>query len=170
MVPFQQGGLDSLCGIYSLINAERIINNTNAENSQKLFNETIKFLEEERQLAPILTEGMLLKQIKLVLNNVIGDRIPNKELRFCGVQNPSLKVFWDDVFNFMGESGERAVILGLSGVHDHWTTIREITNKQIRLFDSDGLKKLNRIYCTTAAATERRKHVIMPAQTFFLSK
>ena len=81
MVPFQQGGLDSLCGIYSLINAERIINNTNAENSQKLFNETIKFLEEERQLAPILTEGMLLKQIKLVLNNVIGDRIPNKELR-----------------------------------------------------------------------------------------
>ncbi|MBK7451077.1 MAG: hypothetical protein IPJ47_17405 [Anaerolineales bacterium] len=31
--PFQQGGLDSLCGLYSIINAERFINRSKDEES-----------------------------------------------------------------------------------------------------------------------------------------
>ena len=66
MIPFQQGGLDSLCGIYSLVNAEKIINKTKAEDSQKLFDEIIHFLEENKHFASILTGGMLLKKMKLI--------------------------------------------------------------------------------------------------------
>lgn len=170
MVPFQQGGLDSLCGIYSLVNADRVINKTTVENSQALFNEIVHFLEVNKQLASILTEGMLLKNLKLILNEVIGDRIPKQEVRFHGRPNPGLREFWDEVAEFLNEAPKRSVVLSLSGVHCHWTTIKDITDRQIKLFDSDGLSSLNRTYCTTAGPTSRRKHVIWPAQTLFLSR
>lgn len=170
MKPFQQGGLDSLCGIYSLINAEKIINKTKAEDSQKLFWEIVHFLEENKQLASTLTVGTQLKKMKLVLNEVIGEKIPNKELRFNGKPNPSLDTFWEEVVGFLSESQGRSVIFCLSGVYDHWTTIREIKDKQIMLFDSDGLGLLKRAFCTTDDQNKQRKHVIRPAQTLFLSR
>ncbi len=169
MMPFQQGALDSLCGIYSLINAESLVNDTKIDDSQILFNETMEFLEKEQILASILTDGMLLKQMQLVLNDVIGARIQNKTLPYCGIANPALGEFWSEVLSFLNESPRRAVILGLSGVHDHWTIIKEISDKQIKLFDSSGIKSINRRFCTTSDATDRRKHVLWPAQTFFLS-
>ncbi len=169
MVPFQQGGLDSLCGIYSLVNAEKVINNTKTEASQDLFNDIVTFLEEKKLLASILTDGMLLKNLQQILNEVMGKRIPQKKLRFHARPNPSLGEFWEEVEIFLNEPS-RAVIISLSGVHEHWSTIKKITGKQIKLFDSDGLNYLNRTYCTTAEPTVKRQHIIWPAQTLFLSK
>ncbi len=169
MDPFQQGGLDSLCGIYSLVNAEKIINKTKTKDSQDLFNEIVRFLAEENLLASILTGGMLLKKLKLILNEVIGDRIPQKKLPFNARPNPNLGDFWTEVEIYLKEPG-RAVIISLSGVHDHWSTIEKITSNQIKLFDSNGLSHLNRGYCTTAEPTSKRQHIILPAQTLFLSK
>ncbi len=168
MEPFQQGGLDSLCGIYSLLNAEKVINNTKTEASQDLFNEIVAFLEEKKLLASILTDGMLLKNLRLILNEVMGKIIPQYNLPFYAHPNPSLGEFWKEVEIFLNEPS-RAVIISLSGVHDHWSTIKKITDKQIRLFDSDGLNYLNRRYCTTAESTIKRQHKIRSAQTLFLS-
>jgi hypothetical protein len=168
MLPFEQGGLDSLCGIYSLVNAERIINNTTIEGSRDLFNSIIEYLEDHDLLASILTGGMLLKNIKAILVDVIGDRIPYQRLHFSGVPNPDLKTFWDEVVSFLGANNKRAVILGISGVHDHWTIVKGISEKQIRLFDSACLCRLNRINCTTAVERGGRHHVLYPAQTYFL--
>lgn len=169
LIPFQQGALDAFCGIYSLVNAEQLINNSDEKKSQELFNNVIFYLEKKKRLAEILTEGMLLKDLKLLLQNVIGTRIPKTELRFQGVPNPSLEVFWQEVQQFLSSESHRAVILSLSGIHEHWTTINRITDKQIKLFDSDGLKILNRGNCTTADATSQRHHEIWPAQSLFLS-
>ncbi|HSO13868.1 MAG TPA: hypothetical protein VLT51_15940 [Anaerolineales bacterium] len=35
LLPFQQGGLDSLCGLYSVVNAEQIINHSSDEETQQ---------------------------------------------------------------------------------------------------------------------------------------
>lgn len=175
MLQFEQGGLDSLCGIYSLVNAERMINLTSREDSQELFSSIVNYLDKEDLLAKILTEGMYLKHIKMLLDNVIGNRIPYPKLRFAGVPNPDLNTFWQEITNFLnGDSNlktsqKRAVILSMSGVHDHWTIIKSITEKQIQLFDSIGLHHLNRINCTTAESNGKRIHVLYPAQTYFLS-
>jgi hypothetical protein len=169
VLPFEQGGLDSLCGIYSLVNAERMINRTSADDSVELFNSIISFLDGKRLLASILTNGMLLRYIKAVLAEVIGDRIANKELRFAGVANPDLDVFWNEIFSFHSESPRRAVLLSMSGVHDHWTVVKDISERQMQLFDSNGLLRLNRINCTTAYQRGQRHHILWPAQTIFLS-
>jgi hypothetical protein len=47
--------------------------------------------------------------------------------------------------------------------------IESITNRSIYLYDSALIKKLARSSCTTVYATGRRKHLLLPAQTYFLS-
>ncbi len=166
MLPFEQGGLDSLCGIYSLVNAERLINNTSVEDSQKLFNKIIEYLGESRLLASIFTEGMILKYMKAILVNVMGHHISYQKVHFAGVTNPDLDSFWEAISSFLAH--QRVVILCMSGVHDHWSVVKEISDKRIDLFDSNGLYRLNRINCTTSNVRGSRHHVFHPAQTFFL--
>ena len=43
--PFQQGGLDSLCGLYSIVNAERFINRSSDFETQQLFDDLIYDLD-----------------------------------------------------------------------------------------------------------------------------
>jgi len=166
--PFEQGGLDSLCGIYSLLNAERRINNTSNGGSQQLFNSIIEYLSRKNLLAPILTQGMLLKHIKAILADVIGDRIPYQKLHFAGQANPDLNTFWTEIASFLSDAPRAAVLLGMSGTHDHWTVVKEISEKQIQLFDSRRLRTLNRSNCTTGESKGKRHHILWPAQTYFL--
>ena len=66
------------------------------------------------------------------------------------------------------EVPNRAILLCLGGVYDHWTVVQSISNKQIKFFDSDGLKHLNRSACTTQEPDKKRRHAIYPTHTYFL--
>ena len=169
MNPYQQGGLDSLCGIYSIVNAERIINGTTIEESEVLFCEIMRHLDKKKRLYSILTNGMLLKDVKQILNEIVRDRIPVKQIQFAGKTNPDLSTFWKSMQEFLSESSKKAILLGLSGFHDHWTIISSITEKQIQLADSDSLQQLNRSNCTTYDIRGQRHHILWPAQTYFLA-
>jgi len=72
------------------------------------------------------------------------------------------------MLDFLDGTPGRAIILGLNGFHDHWTVIKRISSKSIFLYDSDRIPRLARSQCTTAK--RRRKHLLLPAQTYFLSK
>jgi hypothetical protein len=167
---FEQGSLDSLCGIYSIINAEKIINKTGREESQELFNEIIHFLSRKRQLVNILTTGMILKNVTKILDEVVGERIPCRELPWRNVANPGLDAFWGSIDTFLDGTPGRAVILCMNGYYDHWTVIKGITPNQLNLTDSYGISRLLRSYCTTSEPRGRRHHFLKPAQTYFLSK
>jgi hypothetical protein len=169
LLPFQQGGLDSLCGLYSIINAERIINNSSDEQAQRLFNDLIHYLSRKHLLANLLIGGVIHKQMLLILDQVIGDRIANVQIPWRGVPNPELTIFWKSLQWFLDGTLGRAIILGLQGFHDHWTVIESITERSIFLYDSALIKRLPRSRCTTVYATWKRKHLLLPAQTYFLS-
>ena len=72
-------------------------------------------------------------------------------------------------FTGKGHGSDRAIILGLQGYHDHWTVIERMTNRSIFLYDSSLIQRLPRSHCTTVYPTWRRRHVLLPAQTYFLS-
>lgn len=168
--PFQQGGLDSLCGLYSIINAERFINHSSDEETQQLFNDLIYYLSRRGLLKNFLIDGIIHKEMLVILNKVVGKkRISNVDLPWRGVQNPDLTKFWKSMQNFLNGTPGRAIILGLQGYHDHWTVIESITNRSIILYDSALIKRLPRSSCTTVYATWKRKHLLLPAQTYFLS-
>ena len=169
--PFQQGGLDSLCGLYSIINAERFINHSSDEEAQQLFDDLIHYLSRRGLLSKFLIGGIVSTEMLVVLNRVVGKkRISSVEIRWRGVPNPELTDFWRSMQNFLDGTPGRSVILGLEGYHDHWTVIESITNRSIMLYDSAMIKRLPRYRCTTSYATGTRKHLLLPAQTYFLSK
>jgi hypothetical protein len=47
--------------------------------------------------------------------------------------------------------------------------IEKISSHSILLYDSELIKRLLRSSCTTVYTTEIRKHLLFPAQTYFLS-
>ena len=168
--PFQQGGLDSLCGLYSIINAERFINHSSDWETQQLFDDLIHFLARRKLLSKLLIGGIIHTEMLLILDKVVGkQRISNVQIPWRGVQNPDLTNFWYSMQNFLDGTSNRAIILGLQGYHDHWTVIESITNRSIILYDSALIKRLPRSSCTTVYATWKRKHLLLPAQTYFLS-
>ena len=168
--PFQQGGLDSLCGLYSIINAERFINHSSDEETQQLFDDLIHYLSRRGLLTKFLIGGIIHTEMLVILNKVVGKkRISNVEIPWRGVQNPDLTKFWKSMQNFLDGTPGRSIILGLKGYHDHWTVIEKITSRSILLYDSALIKRLPRSSCTTVYATYQRKHVLLPAQTYFLS-
>ena len=168
--PFQQGGLDSLCGLYSIINAERIINHSSDEETQQLFDDLVHFLTRRKLLSKLLIGGIIHTEMLTILDKVVGkQRISNVQIPWRGVQNPDLTKFWKSMQNFLDGTSNRAIILGLQGYHDHWTVIEKITSRSIMLYDSALIKRLPRSSCTTVYATWKRKHLLLPAQTYFLS-
>jgi hypothetical protein len=167
--PFQQGGLDSLCGLYSIVNAERFINHTSDGEAQVLFDAIIHYLSRKHLLANLLIGGVIHKQMLLILEHLVGDRIANIEIPWRGVPNPDLTAFWKSMQAFLDGTPGRAIILGLKGYHDHWTVIENISNRSIKLYDSALINRLQRSTCTTVYATWKRKHLLLPAQTYFLS-
>jgi len=166
--PFQQGGLDSLCGLYSLVNAERIINGSSAEQAQDLFDTMVHFLSRRGLLTKILLDGVIHSQMLLVLEKVVNGRVPRIEIPWRSQPTPELDTFWESMREFLNATPGRAIILGLNGFHDHWTVIRHITSKSIFLYDSAKISPLHRAECTTSK--RRRKHLLLPAQTYFLSR
>jgi len=168
--PFQQGGLDSLCGLYSIINAERFINHSSDWETQQLFDDLIHFLARRKLLSKLLIGGIIHTEMLLILDKVVGkQRISNVQIPWRGVHNPDLTKFWKSMQNFLDGTSGRAIILGLQGYHDHWTVIESITNRSIKLYDSALIQRLPRSSCTTVYATWKRKHLLLPAQTYFLS-
>lgn len=168
--PFQQGGLDSLCGLYSIVNAERFINRSTNDESQQLFDDLIHYLSRRGLLGKFLIGGILHPQMIMILDKVVGKkRIANVEIHWRGVPNPDLTTFWKSMQAFLDGTPGRSIILGLQGYHDHWTVIEKITSRSILLYDSALIKRLPRSSCTTVYATWQRKHVLLPAQTYFLS-
>jgi hypothetical protein len=168
--PFQQGGLDSLCGLYSIVNAERYINHSSDEETQQLFNDLIHYLSRRGLLSKFLIGGIMHTEMLVILDKVVGKkRISNVQIPWRGVTNPDLTTFWRSMQAFLDGTPGRAIILGLNGYHDHWTVIESITNRSIQLYDSALIKRLPRSTCTTMYPTGKRQHVLLPAQTYFLS-
>jgi hypothetical protein len=106
----------------------------------------------------------------MILDKVVGkQRISSIQVPWRGVPNPPLTTFWQSLQYFLNGTPGRAVILGMEGYHDHWTVIESITSRSIHLYDSSEIKRLPRPYCTTVYTTNKRKHLLLPAQTYFLS-
>ncbi len=170
MTPYEQGGLDGLCAIYSIVNAARIISDIQNDDAKLLFRRILEYLEQSRDLSRLLCEGIGLTTIGSILRDVVGDLIPYRSMPYKNQPNIPLDDFWGEMVRFLEGGEKRAVLICLSGpMWDHWSIVHEITAKQIRFFDSHKLCRLNRNRCTTTRSTSRRPHILCPTHTYFLS-
>jgi hypothetical protein len=170
MKPYEQGALDGLCAVYSIVNATRIVSGIGEEEAKELFKEIIRYLETKKDLGKILIEGIDLLTIGGILGEVVGDRIKNRYMPFKLSPETPLDQFWNEMMAFLSGGDRRAILIGVGGpMWDHWSIVESITDKQIRFFDSYRLKRLNRSRCATMRSTSSRPHVLSPTHTYFFS-
>jgi hypothetical protein len=171
--PYEQGALDSLCGIYSIVNAMRVIRGLSNEESQELFTQIISYLEDNKTLAVTLAEGISITVLGSIFKDIIGEKI-DRAIPFQKQTDVGISEFWTEMTRFLHakrtKGEKRAILLSLGGLHDHWTIVRKISSKRIWLFDSIGLRNLDRSKCTTRKASSSRRHWIHPTQTYFLKQ
>ena len=91
---FTQGYLDGFCGVYSIINADKILNKSSENDSQLLFNKIVSHLSHRKKLKEVLLYGINHKLMTDILQNVAGDRFP---IKLTTRSSQNLTGWWKDV-------------------------------------------------------------------------
>lgn len=166
MLPYHQGQLDGLCGVYSIINSARIINNFDHKYCESVFREIVNFLTLEYSFSKIMTQGVNINIIGHIIND-IENLCLIKEMPLRNEKRLPLPLFWSSMQNHLAEPN-RAILLGLGGVYNHWTVTHQISDRRMVLFDSAHLKHLNKYKCTTQRLNEHYRHILKPKYTYYL--
>jgi hypothetical protein len=164
--PFIQGWLDSLCGVYSIVNAATLINSLSQEDSQKTFNEVIFFLGRRKILDRVIVEGINHKNLYSVIHGACRSLFPYMETNKKGFL--TLNQWWRYSKTFLDEKDKRAIILSLGGKHEHLTVIKKMTSRSMLLVDSGGMIKLLKSNCRLPDYKGIDKHIIYYSQCWYL--
>lgn len=164
---FQQGWLDCLCGVYSIVNAEKIINGSSDTDSQELFNAIIEYLSRKRILKTVMLNGVTHKIVSRIMNDVIGDLIPYQQTNKKNFY--LLNDWWNYSKEFLEEEQRRVIILSVDGRDSHITVIRSMSDAKMLLCDSSGGKgSLRKTSFRMQDYKKKDKYVIYPAQCWYL--
>jgi ABC-type bacteriocin/lantibiotic exporter with double-glycine peptidase domain len=128
--PEMQGTLDSLCGLYAITNAFRLALKDKEENGEKIFHAILDCIP-NNQLARFIKLGMTLRQVLYVLRR----SAPKFGLAFevvpCARKGRFQKLAKQQYPLIIGVEDNNKIWGG-----GHWTVIRKITPKHVKLQDS----------------------------------
>ena len=165
-LPLLQGGLDSLCGIYSVCNVYRIVKNAPDEYVDMLFDRIITHLAKKKMLKGVLLGGMLHKNMADIIYNVVKDDFVERFSTFKW-SNYTINDFWKFSQEHLSNPNT-AIILSIGGLENHYTTVYKMSDKTMFLYDSGGMKRLNKSQCKFQGYTKEDKYVIYPNQCWFI--
>ncbi|AKI02263.1 hypothetical protein IMCC20628_03576 [Hoeflea sp. IMCC20628] len=179
----QQGSLDGLCGIYSIVNSIGLIEPKGMDHEERvaLFIYLTNLLDDGRGIGEIIHNGTGFRKLGELID-VASQRWTSKN----DTENPSknkktisrrtamkrrpddFDEFWSVLKEHVDLDEGRTAILGLTGTHNHWSVVQKVTPNRIDLFDSNGLQHLDKRRCGLAVGGEI-KHKLWSTQTFLLS-
>lgn len=175
--PVLQGKLDSLCGLYSIINALNNMLPSNLVNDdirKELFRIGINHLDEKEGR---LKDSLLIGMQSDILQTLINAYKPYIEETFGYILTTQL-ITKDDA-NITGvlnnislhlEEEKSAVIVLLGGKYDHWSMIIRATEQTWHMTDSDEIKEIYKKDLTTSSETYTDKSIcIIKNKVFGLS-
>lgn len=169
--PFRQGSLDGLCGLYSIINAIKLMHGGQRIPSKSIFKDSLRQLAEAHVLADIVVNGMQRITLSGVLK-VAAQRVTlSRSWPFHGKKRPTLAEVWSALEAHVCEEEGRVAIIVFGGERwGHWTVVRAVTPRKLVLFDSRGRSHLNRAICTTGEPTKTRPVTIEAVSTCLLKR
>ena len=160
--PFRQGDLDGLCGVYSVVNAIRVLcPELDRDDFEWLFDHLMQSIGKagadpavsvaggigQRVFAALVREA--IRQLAAEYDiSLLSQRLP-KRLR----RSTTLAGFWRLLAARL--SPTCVAVLGTEGYRAHWTIAVHATTRQIRLFDSGQMQVLRRGDCTVGKAANR---------------
>lgn len=168
--PFRQGRLDSLCGLYAILNAVHLLaypdKQMHPAAMKALFRRGIAILSQQRHLKFTVSWGLdpepwnrLLARLLPEIEDVAGFRIKQHRLfeAEIGVK-PAAAV---QTLRSHIDQG-RPIVLILGGAYDHWTVIAGHSDQRLHLFDSYGYCWISTRSLTLDQHLRNRVHLLMP--------
>ena len=174
-VPFRQGSLDALCGIYAIVNAIGCLcPELKPDGARALFARLIRMLRHVRRKAvKTVWYGLTIQQVRALLRHAlrwtkrkIGIRLKLRRLRRSVRENPKLASVWAELRQRLGKSA--VAIIGIGGLEAHWSVAVHVGRSWLKLIDSDGLTALKRSGCSARPTPTR--HVLDPAEIILISR
>lgn len=152
--PYCQGDLDSLCGLYAIINALcALCPEIDEEIATAIFRHLVRHGSEELdQLLPAASHGISRDGLRRLLRASI--KYVGKHLGITieqqGFAIPERRLSLDAVWRLAEEEldGQSVLILLTRGAQHHWTVAHAATRCLLRLIDSNGRRVLVRSRCT----------------------
>lgn len=169
MGPFKQGELDSLCGVYAVINAVAITQGRFSQAKRlALFHECLTYLEKKDSLADRISyDGVQLGELSKMLGIAAQYGIRHRK-PFHHHPKTNLEKYWTTCQHFLQEPN-RVVLLVIEGVYSHWTLTHRMTEKTMFCYDSSNLQRIHKRNCRTLheEGTDA-PHIFYPTHTFFI--
>lgn len=173
MSPYEQGYLDGLCGLYSVINAVRLVcKNTTEDECMILLKKIIKSLEKQRKISSMIIAGVDEDEIRFILKEVIEPLYSiTWEMPYRKRKKITIHDLWNGISAFLEEGNHRAVIVSMETKRwDHWSVVYRITENQMSFFDSSDLKRVCRKRCTAGKRITKQMISFEARETFFIAQ
>ena len=166
--PLVQGDLDSLCGLYAVINAVRLTvypdHILTPSTVRHLFEHGLGVLSNKRRLKQTVAHGvenavwlLMCRAVIAEAATLIGCRISIAQL--VGADRPWMTR--DVVRNIKkAVNEERPVLICLEGRLNHWSVIAGITATRLILFDSASCCWISINSLTTNFRKQRKPHLV----------
>jgi hypothetical protein len=174
-LPFKQGDLDGLCGIYAIVNSVRLLcHEANRTVLSSLFKVLVRALKQvlDKPLATVwsgldwrtlsLLVGRSITYVRRRLGIRLRAAMPPKLLRRAA----SVNRVWHGLGK--GLNRNRVAIVCIDGAISHWTVVRAVTVGTLRLFDSSGLHTVRKSCCSTVAY--RKRYQLDPSAIMFIER
>ena len=173
--PYQQGDLDGLCGVYSVVNAVRALcRELDQEGAEWLFAHLMQSLSEDGvDVSVAVTGGIGRVELSRLIRAAIAYIAEELEIKLTAKRLPqalrlttNLGTLWQAFDAAL--SPTCVAIIGIAGIHSHWTIAVNVTSKQVRLYDSGRIAVLRRGRCTVGKAVNQ--HGIPPKHVFLIKR
>lgn len=167
--PEQQGSLDGLCGIYSVVNAVSYIAKLSAPQRNKLFEKLVHKLH--KKIAVNIIDGTSQRQLQSLLKvsqRFLADSY-NIKIEFAPLFRAGVELDLENYLRYADiflKYPRSAIIVEMDGIHSHWTCFTAITKKTIQLLDSDGLSVLRTATCRISKKSQAKFHCLHPSRTW----
>ena len=154
--PFRQGDLDGLCGVYAVVNAvATVAPRMTQPEAGRLFRAVMAALRAgDAARVPLVSGGLSRKGLAMAIQNAdqfarrkLGGRLASRRVSKALADPWSIEALWKLLENHL--SPTCVAIIGIEGIHSHWTLAVSVTPKAIHLVDSGNLKFLKRSRCRT---------------------
>jgi hypothetical protein len=170
ILPFHQGELDGLCGLYAIVNATRLAmwpsNRMKSADCKDFFEFLVACLHKKGMLFTAMTNGMsprlvskLLRQSDHWLKRNYDVRLRIKRLRHLKPDAPRIRVVVALASHL--RQPNTAALVAVECGHAHWTVVRKVAAGSLLMFDSAGMKRISLAYTT-------RRTTRLPAHQAYL--
>lgn len=174
-IPFQQGSLDALCGVYAIVNAvSYLCPALDSNEARALFACLMRKAGRTRRKAlKSLRYGLTLAQVRRLLKATrkrverrFDVRLRVQRIRHNVRDAPQLSLLWKELRRRLGNGS--VAIIGIGGIEAHWSVAIKAGRTWLKLIDSDGLAAVKRSTCAVVPCA--RRFVLDPGEILIIRR